>query len=548
MANFQNPGAGGQFVTDATVQAAIEAAYYNVNVGGFGNARQLYQNLRTVPAPANLTPGARWPPSYATVLKVLRAQQVQQTLEPRNPPMTRKDYNTTLARQPLSSVQGDLMEMARLCAFNNNTPATNQACATAMNYILVLIDVGTRKIWVRQLRTKDEAEVTRSIKELIWNMNEEARRAGKPWMVKNLNFDKEGAVTSNNFKAWMDSPEWPGKPARPWDERQIRLWLNGPDRGKAAQFVVERVIRTLRQWFRRYFRALGTRRWRDQPLQVAAATYNSSYHSSLVPYESPNNVMEEWPLPGSQWPDGLPKYIKEANVTDPTLRFQIGDVVRIAKPIVLTEKPTDRKLYSKALYTVIAQAPDEATVGPAVAPNGGLALYNMGWKNQDARNPAENMYTGFPPDMRKVGRGNRFILQRQKDGAIRERMWYNMKKVDAGQLRVANVAPPAAQPARNRSFTRQIRTGRNMRQQLGQLQFSAPGPAQAPSQPRRGASRINWTTYRGKIKFNYLGSEQTAKVTGFDPSSKKVSVKMDASNLDLEFTARQLEIYNVQRA
>lgn len=516
-------GPGGGFVTDANVQKAIEAAYYDTAAGGFANARQLYQYFRTEPRPATVPPNVRWPPSFATVRDVVQAQQVAQTTEPRRPPMTRKDYDTTVASELLSSVQGDLMEMKRLAKYNGTNPNNLDAARNgAMNYVLIMIDVASRRIWTRMLKKKDGAEVRNAVFSVIDEMNAEG--GGRGFQVQNLNFDKEGVMTSAPVKQELAN-------------RGIRLWLSGPDRGKSTQYVVERVVRTLRQRMRRYFRAYETRRWVDVFDQIVAS-YNRSFHTSLAPYKSPEDLWNKWPNFPNGFPNPRPKYLNPIRFKNPRDVFNIGDIVRIAKPIQLLEKPTDQKLFSKNTYQIIGVAPNETSAPQQVPADGGLGYYNMGWANMDAN---ENPYQGIPPAMQKVGRGRRFILRRESDGQIRERRWYNLKKVDKANLRTFAPTQAGARAGQG-SFQTQINRAAALQRAAAPLASSA-GFVQAAPRSRRGT--LNFATINQlprnnagrKIKFNPGGAllgTIFATVIDYDQRARKVTLRLsDGSTSEL---------------
>ena len=145
----------------------------------------------------------------------------------------------------------------------------------------------------------------------------------------------------------------------------------------------------------------------------------------------------------------------------------------------------------------------------------------MGYNNLDQ---GEQQFAGIPASMQKVGRGRRFILQR--DGSnppkIRERRWYDLKKVDADSLRVFKPAA-AGQRAGPRSYTRQIASSAARARALNPITRGASFAQQAPARQRR-AGRVNFALIanlppndpRRKIKIPFGGREETVKVTAFN--------------------------------
>ena len=123
-----------------------------------------------------------------------------------------------------------------------------------IRFLLVVIDVFSRMMWVEPLTTKSEDEVIKAFKKIFV-------RAPKP---RRLRTDRGGEFTGNKVETFFDSSD-------------IEHWTAHNDEMKAN--YAERVIRTLKSSLYGYMRKNKTGRYVDV-LQDLVASYNDTQHRS----------------------------------------------------------------------------------------------------------------------------------------------------------------------------------------------------------------------------------------------------------------------------
>ncbi len=198
-------------------------------------------------------------------------------------------------------VQGDLLDMHQNWKFNGGH-----------KFILVLVDVYSRRAWFYALKNKGTKEIMRTHGPFL--------RKIKP---HNIIWDRESSVRSKALTAELkkiDCKRWhPDK--------------NQPDDFKGATSIVERLNRTLRTWLTRYMLQYKTKRWVDV-LPDFEFNYNHKYHRSIR--MSPMRAWETNDVP-------------EKGRPIPTL--EPGTLVRARLTRSLFEKKT-KPAWSDAVYKV----------------------------------------------------------------------------------------------------------------------------------------------------------------------------------------------------
>ena len=195
--------------------------------------------------------------------------------------------NHVFSPRPLYQFQADLCDMTAVSKDNDN-----------YKFLLTVIDLFTKKAYVRALKNKSGAEVTR----VFANILEES---GIPYKIQT---DEGTEYLNSNFAKLMK-------------KHKIIHFTTGSN--LKAQ-TVERFNRTFKTHMYRYFTAKNTQRYIDV-LEDLVQSYNNRYHSSIkmkpneVTSENSRKVFEN--LYGS-----LP--LKK---TPPRYKFREGDIVRISK-------------------------------------------------------------------------------------------------------------------------------------------------------------------------------------------------------------------------
>lgn len=192
--------------------------------------------------------------------------------------------------------QGDLADVANLAGKNDG-----------IRYLLVMIDVVSKYVWVEPLKTKQGKSVLEALKTIF------ARAGVKPERIQ-----------TDDGKEFLD-----GGVQDFLKQNKIRFFTVKSDK-KAA--IAERVIRTLKEKLYRYMHEAHTHRYLDV-LQDLVASYNDTYHSSIK--MSPAEVSESTEgevlqnLYGMTWEkDQLDNFKSK---TQRKLTLKEGDFVRISR-------------------------------------------------------------------------------------------------------------------------------------------------------------------------------------------------------------------------
>lgn len=239
--------------------------------------------------------------------------RTQETYTLHKPVRKRFPRNKYLVNRPNELWQADLNDMRGLSQYNDG-----------INYLLTVIDVFSKYLYVKPLRKKAGAEVVVAFKEIF-------KSASSP--PRCLQTDKgtefTGAAVKSLFK----------------DNNVRYVTTQNPDI-KAA--VVERVNRTLKTRMWRYLTHHNTHRYIDV-LDKLVYSYNHSSHRSLGNRVCPADVKNATAASDIIYKVWHHMYKKTPKRVKP--KFKPGDTVRIAK-----EKGTFAKGYetnwSKELFIV----------------------------------------------------------------------------------------------------------------------------------------------------------------------------------------------------
>ena len=222
-----------------------------------------------------------------------------------------KYFNPYLVFSPRQQVQADLIDIQQLKTFNDD-----------ITFILVCIDVMTKKAWFRLMKRKN-AETSKNALESIFKeignteFSQRNITQNKP-IIQTLLFDKGSEFTNNKVKSLC---------------AEYKIKIIHPNSNIKAG-VVERFNRTFQKLIYRYMTHKQTRKYIDV-IDDLLKSYNSRKHSSLcdkyITNFSPNDA------------EKLENLEKLRNITlekrkkiliqgrKIKTKFKIGDIVHIAK-------------------------------------------------------------------------------------------------------------------------------------------------------------------------------------------------------------------------
>lgn len=275
-------------------QKILEAAYYSpVNSGSFGGVQRLKSAVQN-----------------QTGLK-LNTQQVKEFLSEQDAYTLHKNArihfprNRVFVSGPLKQFQADLCDMQALSKHNDG-----------FNYLLTVIDVFSKKAYVRVLKSKTGTEVEKAF-ESIFHQSGTPRKLQTDLGTEFFNKKVQSLLKRNNI-----------------------LHFATPSDVKAS--VIERFNRTLKTRMWRYFTAKNTLRYVDC-LQEFVESYNNSFHSSIK--MTPLQVTSENSLQVLQNLYGAVKRSKCKFI------FKKGDPVRISKLRGVFEKKYEQS-FTGEIFTI----------------------------------------------------------------------------------------------------------------------------------------------------------------------------------------------------
>lgn len=207
----------------------------------------------------------------------------------------RKRFKTSAmkARSVDHTWQADITDLSHLKKYNDG-----------FRYILFVIDVVSRYLWVKPLKTKTSKEVAQAFKDIMY--------------------------TSQRFPALIHTDagkEFEGEVLTYCRTLGIGTYVTGSP-NKAA--ICERVQRTLKEKMYRYFTRHNTRRYLEV-LDQLVSSYNHAYHRSIK--MRPITVLKSKKMERKAM-ENLYGHLR----TPKRFKFQKGDYVRISRMKDFTEK------------------------------------------------------------------------------------------------------------------------------------------------------------------------------------------------------------------
>jgi hypothetical protein len=269
------------------MEEILEKIYYNPKTGFLG-FKKLWERYKEEIQSKN-PEGEPW--TQKKVAEWLKGQKVAQRFEVTSKKRKRDDYRPFIAYWPGEVFQIDLLiyDRFKYQSYRN---------------ILMVIDIYSRKLAARPLKSKSAMEIQRALKDMIQ----------KDWdgiWPRVIKWDNEGA-----WKRGSRIDKWIREPIPGEKEWKSKILYSDPQEPK-KNAIVERVNRTI---------ALMLARWREETkrndwpnvLQDIVDNYNSSIHSTAK--NKPERIWN-WQVANRQ---DLKKRRTET-------RFKLGDHVRVKK-------------------------------------------------------------------------------------------------------------------------------------------------------------------------------------------------------------------------
>lgn len=274
-------------MTPEKISETLSKIYYNPETG-LQRAKSLFDKAK------QQLPGI----NQNTVKQWLSKQELHQIFSHKRA----KKVPHIQSQFPNKRWQIDLLDM------QNQNPKLNHG----MNYIMNCIDIYSRFVWSRPIKSKSTDDCVEAFASIIDEAIETPNQ---------LDSDNEPAFVSIKFKALCQ-------------QFRINQHFSDPDDFKSKGYV-ERFNYTLRLLIEKYKRAFNTQVWYDV-LQKLIANYNNTVHS--ITHKKPIDMIKENPEPTFG-----PKQL----VSD----FKVGDSVRTRIKKTIFEKGS-RPRYSAKVFKI----------------------------------------------------------------------------------------------------------------------------------------------------------------------------------------------------
>jgi hypothetical protein len=219
----------------------------------------------------------------------------------------KSDYKKFHAQMGLGVVQMDLMDM------NSFNPKTN----AGYRFLVVIIDVKSRYVWVAPIKKKTPTEILpllKAVRELIKSIRKDPKDS-----------DTHFTLTTDDGSEFMGAIESYCK------EEEIKRWFANPkDATKNRTYLVERMNRTILDMLKKPLELANNNKW-IALIDPVIETYNENIHSTIK--QKPHDILF----------DGKQPYYK-LQEEDDIDKFNIGDLVRILE---------DKKIFSKKTIYIL---------------------------------------------------------------------------------------------------------------------------------------------------------------------------------------------------
>jgi len=220
-----------------------------------------------------------------------------------------KRYIPIISKTPNEIQQADLLDLSNFSSSNSG-----------IHYILLVIDIFTRKAYAEPLKNKTADTVVKAFEHII--------KETKP---EKLQADQGSEFINSSFKQLLNS-----------HNIELQLIQVG-DKNKIG--VINRMCRTLREMINKYMTAYKTTRYIDV-LDKLIHNYNNSKHStiSFSPNEANKHIDEIQKLNTRRYKTAIQHEV----------HFKLGDKVRCIVNLEAFEKHSLPK-WSKTIHTIVSR-------------------------------------------------------------------------------------------------------------------------------------------------------------------------------------------------
>ncbi len=300
------------FVALGTVQkdkqSTVQQLYYDPKTG-YISASKLY---------AKLTDEQKKTITLSDIRSFIKKQESYQVNKQAR--KTKHTFRHIVAYSDGYSMQMDLLDMSTLSKWNRN-----------YHWIINVIDVYSRKLFSRPMKTKGSTDSEEAIQSILDEISSDDVSA------VNINSDNGNEFTNKQVQKLLTKR----------DINHIAVEVG--DHHKMG--IVERLNRTMRERFQLIFSAMGDKDWLSI-LNDVVSNYNNTKHSTIGC------------TPNDAW-SGVARPIQHrdaAEVVEKDVPFHVGDEVRIAKELNLFTKKSNNKRFSKSIYIIVEKVGNQFVV------------------------------------------------------------------------------------------------------------------------------------------------------------------------------------------
>ena len=184
--------------------------------------------------------------------KEIRKKPIVQQLQIVNAPQMRKQFRHITAPSPFYSIQMDVMDMIEYHGTGKSS----------FTYILLIIDVFSRYMIAKKLKTREHGEMAREFQDAIEYIRQTLKHKERP-----VNVVSDQEFNSEEFNDVADNLDL------------HQQFSNDNTKGYKTQ-IVERGVRTLKQMIERIVQEKKDFKW-EKYLDTIVKTYNTTSHRSI---------------------------------------------------------------------------------------------------------------------------------------------------------------------------------------------------------------------------------------------------------------------------
>ena len=289
------------YMTD--YQSKLKEIYYDPTTG-FGSVKALTEIAKKAGIKATAKQIKDW----------YDIQQTTEVFKKRKP-----EFRKIIAPPGVICLQTDLMDISRYSTVNKS------------KFIIVVIDVTSRYVWVKHLPGKTAKPIASFIESIIKELRAHVSHSQKEITLTSdsgkefVNVEMKSMLTKHNVRQYTVN--------------------SSKETHTGATAIVERFHRTLWNLLKKYMQYNKTTKFVDV-LSSLIKNYNNRIHSSTM--KTPSDVLYDTSLSREY---RMGKKIVKKSITS----FQVGDSVRIALKATKLSKKSVAQKYSETIYKVTAK-------------------------------------------------------------------------------------------------------------------------------------------------------------------------------------------------